>query len=228
MDKKPSNWLFSFSYNTTRMINVMKGGISLEAFLHGMILAFGLILPLGVQNVFVFSQGATQPHLARALPASITAAICDTLLIILAVFGLSLIVLQFEWLRITLMTVGILFLLYMGYSIWRSKPATTDQNEALPVKKQILFALSVSLLNPHAILDTIGVIGTSALKYSGTEQILFTTACVVISWLWFIGLAVVGAAFKKLDNSGKLMNIFNKCSAIFIWATAIYLFTGLL
>ena len=91
----------------------------MEPILHGLILAFGLILPLGVQNVFVFSQGATQPKLARALPATITAALCDTVLILLAVFGLSIIVLQFEWLRISLMIVGVLFLLYMGYVIWR-------------------------------------------------------------------------------------------------------------
>jgi len=199
----------------------------LEAFLHGIILAFGLILPLGVQNVFVFSQGATQPNLLRALPASVTAAICDTLLILLAVFGLSLIVLQFEWLRITLMGIGIVFLLYMGYSIWRSNPANTENSEALPIKKQILFALSVSLLNPHAILDTIGVIGTSALKYSGAEQMMFTIACVFISWLWFFGLTLTGASFKKLDGSGKLMRVFNKCSAVFIWATACYLASGL-
>lgn len=185
-------------------------------------------MPLGVQNVFVFSQGATQPTIWRALPASVTAAICDTMLILLAVFGLSLIVLQFEWLRITLMSVGILFLLYMGYTIWRSSPATANQSEALPVKKQILFALSVSLLNPHAILDTIGVIGTSALKYSGTEQIIFTTACVLISWLWFFGLTLTGDSFQKIDSSGNLMRIFNKCSAIFIWATACYLAFGLL
>lgn len=199
----------------------------MEAFLHGIILAFGLILPLGVQNVFVFSQGATQPSLLRALPAGVTAAICDTLLILLAVFGLSLIVLQFEWLRITLMTIGIIFLLYMGYSIWRSNPVNTENSEALPIKKQILFALSVSVLNPHAILDTIGVIGTSALKYSGTEQIMFTVACVFISWLWFFGLTLTGASFKKLDGSGKLMRLFNKCSAVFIWATACYLASGL-
>lgn len=202
--------------------------MSLDAFLHGIILAFGLILPLGVQNVFVFSQGATQPNIFKALPASVTAAICDTMLILLAVFGLSLIVLQFEWLRITLMMVGIVFLLYMGFSIWRSNPSSATNSEALPVKKQIIFALSVSLLNPHAILDTIGVIGTSALKYNGTEQMIFTIACVLISWLWFFGLTLTGASFKKLDRSGKLMRLFNKGSAIFIWATACYLASGFL
>lgn len=199
----------------------------MEAILHGVILAFGLILPLGVQNVFVFSQGATQPKLHRAFPATITAGLCDTFLILLAVFGLSAIVLQFEWLRITLMSAGILFLLYMGYAIWRTQPTANETNKALPIRQQIIFASSVSLLNPHAILDIVGVIGTSALKYVGTEQILFTVACILVSWMWFFGLTLAGAVMKKLDGTGTLMRVFNKCSAIFIWGTAIYLVTGL-
>ncbi|WP_242272947.1 LysE/ArgO family amino acid transporter [Bacillus cereus group sp. BfR-BA-01538] len=200
----------------------------MEAIVHGIILAFGLILPLGVQNVFVFSQGATQPKLIRALPSAVTAALCDTFLILLAVFGLSTIVLQFEWLRLGLMIAGILFLLYMGYVIWRSKPTNSETNKALPIRQQVIFALSVSLLNPHALLDTVGVIGTSALKYVGTEQVLFTIACITVSWIWFLGLTLAGTFIKKLDDTGSLMNIFNKCSALFIWGTAIYLLIGLI
>ncbi|GGA28547.1 LysE/ArgO family amino acid transporter [Psychrobacillus lasiicapitis] len=199
----------------------------MEAILHGILLAFGLILPLGVQNVFIFSQGATQPSLFKAFPAAITAALCDTLLIVLAVFGLSVIVLQLEGLRLGLMIVGIVFLLYMGYSIWKSKPASLETGKSLKARKQIVFAMSVSLLNPHAILDTVGVIGTSALKYVGTEQLLFTAACILVSWCWFIGLTIAGATMKKLDETGKLMTIFNKCSAVFIWCTAGYLLVGL-
>lgn len=200
----------------------------MEAIIHGIILAFGLILPLGVQNVFVFSQGATQPRLIRALPATVTAAICDTFLILIAVFGLSVIVLKFEWLRLILMTAGILFLLYMGYVIWRSKPTNSGTKKALQIRQQIIFALSVSLLNPHALLDTVGVIGTSALKYVGTEQVLFTIACITVSWIWFFGLTIAGTIMKKLDSKGNVMNIFNKCSALFIWGTAIFLFIGLI
>lgn len=200
----------------------------MEVIIHGIILAFGLILPLGVQNVFVFSQGATQPKLIRALPATITAALCDTFLILIAVFGLSVIVLQFEWLRLSLMTAGILFLLYMGYVIWKSKPTNSETNKALPIRQQVIFALSVSLLNPHALLDTVGVIGTSALKYVGTEQVLFTIACITVSWIWFFGLTLAGTMMKKLDSTGNVMNIFNKFSALFIWGTAIYLFVGLI
>ena len=200
----------------------------MEPILHGLILAFGLILPLGVQNVFVFSQGATQPKLAQAFPATITAAMCDTLLILFAVFGLSMIVMQFEWLRISLMIAGVLFLLYMGYVIWRSESKANGTNQALPIRQQVLFALSVSFLNPHAILDIVGVIGVSALKYVGAEQIIFTVTCILVSWLWFFGLTIAGAFVKKLDRAGNLMKRFNKCSAIFIWGTAIYISIGLL
>lgn len=199
----------------------------MEAVLHGTILALGLILPLGVQNVFLFTQGATQPRLRNALPATITAALCDTLLILLAIFGLSLIILQFEWMRIGIMTVGVLFLIYMGYYIWKSKPPTSVKGKALSSKKQILFAMSVSLLNPHAILDIVGVIGTSALNYIGLDLILFTISCITVSWIWFIGLTISGSIMKKLDNQYILMNIFNKASALFIWGTAIYLLIGL-
>src|SRR5690606_1952326 len=139
--------------------------------------------------------------------------------------GLSVIVLQFEWLRIMLMITGIIFLLYMGYAIWRSEPAKNNTNQALSIRQQIIFALSVSLLNPHAILDIVGVIGTSALKYVGTEQLFFTVACILVSWIWFFGLMVAGAVMKKLDGTGLIMIIFNKASAIFIWATALYLFS---
>lgn len=158
----------------------------MEPILHGIILAFGLILPLGVQNVFVFSQGVTQPRFIKALPATITASICDTILIMLAVLGISMIVLQFEWIRLILLIGGILFLLYMGKVIWSSGAASLEGKDALPIKKQILFALSVSLLNPHALLDIIGVIGTSAVKYNGQDQLLFTVTCIVVSWLWFL------------------------------------------
>ena len=68
----------------------------MEAFLHGIILAFGLIIPVGVQNVFVFNQGATHKAFRNALPAVITASICDTILILLAVAGVSLIILNFR------------------------------------------------------------------------------------------------------------------------------------
>jgi len=197
----------------------------LKAFIHGMVLAFGLILPLGVQNIFVFTQGAEQPEFRRALPAAITAAVSDTLLILLAVLGLSVMVGEIEWLRTLMMCGGALFLSYMGYSMWRAKPGTGySQNRiGLSIKEQIVFALSVSLLNPHAILDTVGVIGTSALRYTAADKIWFTAACILVSWCWFLALTVAGRILKQLDGTGRILVMINKCSAIFVWLTAVWL-----
>jgi L-lysine exporter family protein LysE/ArgO len=196
----------------------------ISAAIHGFILAFGLILPLGVQNVFVFNQGALQPKWTNALPAVLTAALCDTLLISLAVLGISAVVLEISVLKITLSVIGIAFLLYMGYVTWKSKPHTDGNSIPLfSAKKQMTFAASVSLLNPHAIMDTIGVIGTSSLTYTGIEKVVFTIVCIFVSWLWFFGLSIVGRLAGKLDQTGQFINTLNKISAVIMWGTAVYL-----
>ncbi len=100
-----------------------------EAIIHGIILAFGLIIPLGVQNVFVFNQGASQPNIWRAAPVVLTASICDTLLILIAVQGVSLVLLTFSWLTNSLYIIGFFFLLYMGFVIWRSNPSNDVKQE---------------------------------------------------------------------------------------------------
>lgn len=198
--------------------------VMLAAGIHGFILAFGLILPLGVQNVFVFNQGSIHKKYRRVLPVILTASISDTLLITLAVLGISVIVLQIAWLNILLLSAGILFLIYMGYLTWKSTPSDiAAQQEAFPPRRQITFAASVSLLNPHAIMDTIGVIGTSSLTYSGPAKITFALACILTSWIWFFGLAFVGHQIGRLEKTNGILGIINRISAMIMWGTAIYL-----
>ncbi|VEF48149.1 LysE family L-lysine exporter [Bacillus freudenreichii] len=196
----------------------------LAAIFHGIFLAFGLIIPLGAQNVFVFNQGAVQARFRGAVPVIITAGLCDTLLIVLAILGVSVIVLTMPILQVILFAVGFLFLLYMGWTVWNSKPPEANKNEKpLSPKKQIMFALSVSLLNPHAIIDTIGVIGTSSLSYQGAEKAAFGLSTILISWMWFFGLATVGKIVGNIDTEGRLVYIINKISALIIWGVAIYI-----
>lgn len=194
------------------------------AIFHGIVLAFGLIIPLGAQNVFVFNQGAVQPRFLRALPVIITASLCDTLLITAAVLGVSLVILTVSWLQIVLFSIGILFLLYMGLSVWRSQgDFQSNREEEISPRKQITFAASVSLLNPHAILDTVGVIGTNSLSYAGIEKIAFTLTCIFVSWVWFLGLAIAGRIVGNIDSTGTIVRKLNKLSALIIWAVAFYL-----
>ena len=196
----------------------------MTGFIHGIILSMGLILPLGVQNLFVFNQGAMQKTFFRVLPVVMTAGTCDTLLILLAVNGVSVLVLEFALLKTVFIGAGVLFLLFMGWLIWHETVAANDQEvKSLSTKQQIGFAVTVSLLNPHAIIDTVGVIGTSSVNYNGLDKILFTSACIMISWIWFFCLAITGRMIGRRNQSTKILCGINKFSAVFMWATAIYL-----
>ena len=199
------------------------------AFVHGFCLAIGLILPLGVQNLFVFQQGIVQRKLLYAIPVVVTAAICDTILIILSVSGVSMVFIHFRVLKDCLLVCGILFLLYMGYINWRNCGDLAGVNvKAFSPKQQIVFAMSVSFLNPYAFLDIIGVIGTSSLQYENEEKILFTFACILVSWIWFFLLAFAGRCLGAADNLGNKIKIINKISSLFIWGTALMLIYNLI
>ncbi|CCE58604.1 TPA: amino acid transporter [Staphylococcus argenteus] len=200
----------------------------LSAILHGFILSIGLILPLGAQNVFIFNQGANQSKYRYALPAILTAGLSDSLLISIAVIGVSIIIMSMPILQAIIYVIGLIFLLYMAWTIWNEKPSMNNQVKAMSPMKQVSFALSVSLLNPHAILDTIGVIGSSAALYNGIEKIAFTTTCISVSWLWFFLLAILGKFVGSIDKTGKLLLIINKISSVIIIIVALIILQKLL
>jgi L-lysine exporter family protein LysE/ArgO len=224
------------------------------ALLHGLVLSFGLILPLGAQNTFVLTQGALHRRWTGALPSVLTAAVSDTLLITLAVSGLSLVLLTVPWLQMALQWCGVLFLLYMGWSTWRAAAAVDRDSggtpgtargaapgggpsgpagdaapdEAWPARRQVAFAASVSLLNPHAILDTVAVIGTGALAYTGTARLAFSLACIAVSWVWFFGLSLAGHLMGVLAAGANLQRWLIRASAVIMWGVALQLLRSLL
>ena len=197
----------------------------MQAFVHGMVLAMGLILPLGVQNLLVFTQGVNQPTFLRALPVVFTASICDTILIVLAVQGVSLFIVKFAWVKVFMLGIGIVFLSYMGWRAWNDTIVNSCDNKEnrSTIKQDILFAITVSLFNSHAVLDTIGVIGTSSINYIGSEKVWFTMACILISWCWFLLLAIVGWKVGRQKGFMKIFGVVNKISAVFMWLSAVYM-----
>lgn len=192
------------------------------AFLHGFILAFGLILPLGVQNVFVFNQGAREPSFLKTLPVIATAGLCDTTLIVIAVLGVSVVVFEIPWIVILVYLVGFVFLVIMGWRVWQDASEPKSNQVEGGVFRQVMFALSASLLNPHALLDTIGVIGTVSLMYHGTAKWGYTIACILVSWIWFISLAIAGRSLKTIDSNGFIIRLLNQISALIIWGVACF------
>ncbi|HUC91207.1 MAG TPA: LysE family transporter [Paenibacillus sp.] len=200
----------------------------IAAIIHGFVLRFGLILPLGVQNFYIFSQGAVRKKYIHVVPVSLTASICDTFLILAAVLGVSALVATLEWFKLVLIVGGGIFLIYMGIQSWRASTRQSSKVQANhTIGKTIAFTVMISILNPHAILDTVGVIGTSSIQYTGWEKAAFTVSTVTVSWIWFFGLGLAGRLLGLRDKSGKLMVIMNRISAIVMWLAAVYLLKSL-
>ena len=199
--------------------------VAFEPLLHGVALAFGLVIPLGPQNLFVFTQGANNSRFLNVIPVIVTAAICDTTLILLGVAGVSGAVFQLSFLRVGLLGVGVVFLLYIGWMTWKSQPATSEEptyDDRRAISAQVAFACSISLLNPHAILDTVAVIGTNSLVYGGSDKVCFATAAIGVSWVWFLALAIAGRLIGRLS---RIRAWLNRVSALLMWTTAGYLLT---
>ncbi|WP_343310316.1 LysE family transporter [Bacillus atrophaeus] len=120
-----------------------------------------------------------------------------------------------------MLTCRFLFLAYMGWVTWHSRPDPDEtQKNVFSAKKQAAFAATVSLLNPHAILDTVGVISTQSLPYTGLDKWLYTR-CLAWPFLGFIVLVLAVRIFKTLDTGGGLMIVLNKCSALVMRGAAI-------
>lgn len=167
------------------------------AFLTGLALGLALIVPIGAQNVFVFGQ-AIALGMPRALWAVIGAAACDTLLIVLGAAGTSALLNSVPGLRPAMLLGGALFLTYLGVKSLRTKPSELDDQSGTWSRGQVLRrTAAVSLLNPHAILDTVGVLGAAITAQAVATRVPFAVGAVVASWTWFLVLATAAHAMRR-------------------------------
>src|SRR5437762_791548 len=129
---------------------------SVLSFFAGILLGLGLILPIGAQNVFVIGQGISV-GLPRALWGAAAAAACDSLLILLGAAGVSTLLARLPEVRLVLLTFGTAFLYLLGIRALgtRSRDVPEVEERKLRPRHVIGRTVAVSLLNPHAIIDTV-------------------------------------------------------------------------
>lgn len=194
-------------------------------FLAGLLLGLSMILPIGPQNLFVLTQGLTGGT-ARGLLAAVTAGVCDTVLILTGAAGLSALLTAVPWLQAVLLGLGAVFLVHLGVASWRVSAPTTSttgnvggasgSGEAAaagdggqadaggnavggrsPALGLALKAIGVSWGNPHAILDTVAVLGSAIAARPAASRTMFAAGTVAASWLFFLFLALAGALFRS-------------------------------
>ncbi|MCY0880900.1 MAG: LysE family transporter [Firmicutes bacterium] len=194
------------------------------AFLHGFLLAFAIILPFGPQNTLILQQGLRSASWRPILPIVLTAGLSDTLLIIAAVAGASTIVRHFPWIQDLLSLIGLIFLIVLGIHTWNTVPINPLETPAVSgsLRQKIRHSLSTSLLNPHAISDTLLVIGGNAAAYDlSHRQWAFAAGAISVSWLWFSILSVTGRLLQRLPHPLSIQRIMNRGSALLMWLVAL-------
>ncbi len=171
-----------------------------QVFLEGFLLQASLIMALGAQNLFVLESGMRRQH---HLTVSFVCFLCDLTIIMLGVMGAATLFHHFPEFKIVVGIVGIIFLLQYGIGKLRRPKEdffVSDVLKERSLRRSILRAITFSILNPHAYLDGIVLIGGFSSKYSLLPLRLGVgMGAAFCSLIWFLVLS---------SASGMMMPVF--------------------
>tara|TARA_B100000749_G_scaffold280891_1_gene280236 strand:- start:9892 stop:10515 length:624 start_codon:yes stop_codon:yes gene_type:complete len=186
-------------------------------FLQGIVLQASLILALGAQNVFVLNVGVNR---SRAMLVAIVSTLCDALLIFVGVLGVATLFAQYPLLKVGLGVLGVGFLfLYGALKLKEGGGAQIHSESSAPkvmtTKVAILMSLGFSLLNPHALLDTMVLIGGYATQFEGLEgRFYFGLGAATFSGIWFFALVNLASYLSRFLNSARAMSRISAISGV--------------
>lgn len=168
-------------------------------YLNGLLLGLSLIMALGPQNIFLIKQGARRNHAALSVAVCF---ICDILLVCASVAGLHELLINHPRLQTWIIGLGSAFLFFYAiktlYSAFFVKKSSLNTEYQTHNRIQItLFALGFSLLNPHAIIDTLVIIGSGSSQFPEHET-QFLAGVITSSLLWFSSLFFTTRYFSEV------------------------------
>lgn len=177
-----------------------------EVFFEGLLLQASLIFALGPQNLFVLESGLRRHH---HLTVSFVCFICDLTLIMLGVAGAATFFNHYPQIKIVFGVLGVGFLLLYGFGKIRTPKEElileSDSSKA-SLKSVILRAITFSVINPHAYLDGIVLIGGYSAKYSELSyRLTLGLGAATFSLIWFLMLSLGASVMMPIFSSPKRM-----------------------
>lgn len=166
----------------------------LTAGLAGLALGLTLILAIGPQNAFVLRQGLRGE---AVFAVALTSSVCDAVLIGVGVLGAGGLIANSPILRAAFGWGGAAFLLYYAWGAGRAAytgtSAVLDEAaapKAAGTRRAVATALGLGLINPHAWLDTMVVVGGAAAQVPGdAARLAFGAGALAGSVIFFFGVA---------------------------------------
>ncbi|QRX84326.1 LysE/ArgO family amino acid transporter [Glaciimonas sp. PAMC28666] len=193
------------------------------AFLKGLGLGGGLIIAIGAQNAFILRQGLQRQYV---LTSVLICGLCDSLLIALGVAGVGTLIANNPALFAFSKWGGAAFLCWCGIrsAIAAMKPAgllTTTAPLAPPRYAAVIAsALAFSLLNPHAYLDTVVLLGSVGGQEIGIGRVLFAAGAMLASLLWFLSLGLGARFAAPMFAKPNAWRILDGVIALVMWSIA--------
>jgi L-lysine exporter family protein LysE/ArgO len=193
-------------------------------YMKGLMTMAALIIAIGIQNAFVLRQGLQRR--AAFLAASICFA-CDVLLVTFGTLGLGALFASSKMLSLVITFGGAAFLAFYGLRALHAAKTAKGidlQKAASASAASIAFtALGVSLLNPHAIIDTVVLVGGMAARYQGVDQIACIAGAITASGVWFYSLAYGARSLAPILTRPKIWRVIDLIIGVMMLALAISL-----
>lgn len=188
-----------------------------KIYLEGMLLQASLIFALGPQNLFVLESGLMKRH---HLVVSFICFLCDLGLIMLGVIGAATLFNQYPQLKIVVGLLGIGFLLLYGLNKIRfdnKSFAVHSGKEKSGLRLAIMSSISFSVINPHAYLDGIVLIGGYSSKFPElTNRMALGLGAASFSLLWFLLLSVGASALMPIFQNARRLRVMMCCAGFML------------
>jgi L-lysine exporter family protein LysE/ArgO len=164
-------------------------------FAFGLLFGLATAFPVGVQSFVVLDQGLRFGY-PRVLTGIVTASLCDTLLIVLGAAGASALLADADA-RTPVLLVGVAFLATFGVLAFRAPPEDEAVKSVARPFAMIAQTVGVSLFNPHAVLETVGILGGAIVAQSAENRIGFAAGVISASWVWFLVVGLGASALQR-------------------------------
>lgn len=195
-------------------------------FLQGFGVSAGLIVAIGAQNAYVLTHSVRRNHHLAIILVCIA---CECGLISAGVAGVGTAVAANPLFMSLAVWGGAAFLGWYGLGAFRSAlrggSLEIGQAQDRSLRAALLGALAVTLLNPHAYLDTVVLLGSISGSYQGSSRYLFGAGALSASMTWFLALALLGrvlAPVFRRKSAWRVLDATVGCTMWLIAATLIH------
>ena len=193
-----------------------------NVYFNGFILTLGLIMAIGAQNAHVLRQGLRGEHVLLTVSVS---ALCDMLLIGLGIAGLGSLFVASPDLMSVARYGGAAFLLWYGARALRSAlqgghTMNLAAHKRMSRGQALLAAAGFSLLNPHAYLDTVVLLGSIGSQQAEDLRPLFAAGAITASIVWFVLLGYGARLLAPLFAKPVAWRVLDALVALMLWGIA--------